>query len=72
MGRIYSTEDEDLMQNIDEEIDHRDRQIPADIVPQCLSTLKNKFIISKNVENLLKQSSRFSTSFHQKDFAKKH
>ena len=35
------------------------------VVPQCLSSLKDKYVFSKNVQNLLKHSTRFSTSFHQ-------
>jgi len=58
MGRIYSSsvEEEDFLFNIDEGIESEDRQIPIYVVPQCLSNLKNKFVLSPNVYNLLKNS----------------
>ena len=55
-GMTNSQEEEDFLFNTDEEIGTSDRQIPIYVVPQCLSNLKNKYVFSQNVQNLLKHS----------------
>ena len=56
--------DEDEWMNTDEGISSDDKLIPTHLETQCLTNLKVRYIVSPEVQNLLKQSSRFSTSFH--------
>ncbi len=55
--------DEDMM-NTDEGICDDDKLIPSYIETQCLTSLKVRYILGPEVQSLLKQSARFSTSFH--------
>jgi len=56
--------EEDEILETDEGVTEADRIIPDIIAPQCLTNLKQRFILT-NVQNLLtKHSDRFSLGFH--------
>lgn len=55
--------DDDLWDNTDEGIGEFDRVIPVIGVPKCLSALKDKSL-PPGIQKMLKQSTRFSHSFH--------
>lgn len=62
LNREDSNEDS-MWGNTDEEIGEYDRYIPVIGVPQCLTVLKDNHLPPK-LQKMLRQSTRFSHSFH--------
>ena len=61
--------DDHLWNNVDECISVHDRIIPVIPTPKCLSALKDRYL-PQGIQNMLKNSTRFSHSFHIKRDAK--
>lgn len=55
--------DDYLMDNTDEGIGEMDRFIPCIGVPKCLTALKDDFL-PQGLQKILKNSTRFSLSYH--------
>jgi hypothetical protein len=55
--------DDDFFDNVDEEIGEFDRVIPIVLTPKCMTALQDKFL-PEGISKLLRQSTRFSHSFH--------